>query len=351
MTAAIAVWLTVVLVIAATRRGSALWALYSLALALAVVSFVYVGLLVFAHAVTLAFGRTRRALVPFAIAVAAALGLASPLIALTATQRQQVAWIGTAGNGYATGVLAEQWFTYSRLFMCACVILLAWGSVQLVTRKAGGPGCALAVALPWIVMPTVLLVAYSIFVRDVYQPRYLTYTTPGLALLLAVCARAVARERLRLLAVLLAVLAASSSTAFVTQREPYAKPGGADYSAIADLIEANSRPQDCIAFAIASGIGGPEPLRASAAARPAAFAHLDDVAAGISGADAAQLWSEDLPLDSDIVRPRLAGCSVLWLVIDRATPSPLMDSAKRQGFGVDREWNLHRSLVARLVKT
>ena len=74
------------------RRGSALWALYCLTLALAVVSFVYLGLLVFAHAVTLALGRNRRQLLPFEVAVAAALVLASPLIALAADQR--LSWPG-----------------------------------------------------------------------------------------------------------------------------------------------------------------------------------------------------------------------------------------------------------------
>ena len=69
---------------------------------------------------------------------------------------------------------------------------------------------------------------------------------------------------------------------------------------------------------------------------------------GVSGADAAQLWSEDLPLDSDIVKPRLAVCQVLWAVIDRTTPSPVMDAAERQGFAVHREWTLNRSIVVRL---
>jgi len=70
----------------------------------------------------------------------------------------------------------------------------------------------------------------------------------------------------------------------------------------------------------------------------------------LSGAEAAQLWSQDLPLDSDIVRPRLAACPVLWAVIDRGTPSPIVDAAKRQGFAFDREWTLNRSTVIRLKR-
>jgi len=343
LTAAVAVWLTVVLVIAAARRGSALWVLYALTLSLAIVTYVYLGVLVLAHAVTLSVTRKWRQLLPFVLAVAAALVLASPLIALAARQRHtQLWWIG--GGGYLTGVIWEQWLTGSRLFMCATVILLAWGSVLLITRKIGRD--ALAVALPWVVVPTAVLVSYSALVTDIYSPRYLTYTAPGLGLLLGVCAAAIARERSRILVVILAVLTVTSSTAFVTQRSVYGKPGGADYSEIARVVKANSRPHDCLAF----GTAAHEPLRAAAAARPDAFARLDDVAAGVPGPYAAQLWTQDLPLDSDAVRPRLAACTVLWAVVDRTTPSSVVNIAQRQGFKVDREWVLHRSNVIRLQR-
>lgn len=345
LTAAVAVWLTVVLVIAAIRRSAALWVLYALSLALAVVCFVYLALLLFAHAVTLVLGRKWRQLLPFSFAVAAALGLASPLIALAAGQRQhQLWWIG--GGGYLTGVFWEQWLTGSRLFMCACLIVLVWGSIVLVTRKADRAAKALAVAVPWIVMPTVLLVGYSVLVNDVYQPRYLTYTAPGFGLLLGVLVVAIARNRPRIVMVLLAMLALSSSTAFVTQRSSYGKPGGADYSAIAHVLQTNSRPHDCVAF----GFAQHEPLRAAAAARPDAFSQLNDVTAGVTGAYAAQLWTQELPLDSDTVRPRLAVCTVLWVIVDRQTPSPLVVIAERQGFTVDQRWNLNRSKVFRLKK-
>jgi mannosyltransferase len=343
LTAAVAVWLTVVLVIAAARRGSALWVLYALTLSLAIVAYLYLGLLVLAHAVTLALRRKWRQLLPFAVAVAAAFALASPLIALAARQRQtQLWWIG--GGGYLTGVFWEQWLTGSRLFMCTTIILLAWGSVVLITRKIGQD--ALAVALPWVVVPTAVLVGYSALVTDIYSPRYLTYTAPGLGLVLGVCAAAIARERWRVLVVILIIVALSSSTAFVTQRSVYGKPGGADYSQIANLVKTNSRPHDCVAF----GSADHEPLRAAAAARPDAFARLDDVAAGVPGPYAAQLWTQDLPLGSDAVRPRLAACTVLWAIVDRTTPSPVVNLAERQGFKLDHEWILHRSKVIRLKR-
>ena len=345
LTAALAVWLTVVFVIAATRRGFALWTLYGFTLALSVVSFLYLALMVLAHAVTLVIERKWRQLLPFAVAAAAGLALVSPLVALAASQRQhQLWWIGR--GGCFTGVLWEQWLTGSRLFMGASAVVLIWGSVLLVKRKAVGSASALAVALPWVLIPTTVLIGYSALVDDIYQPRYLTYTAPGLGLLLGVCVAAIARERTRIVAVLLAVLAVSASTAFLTQRSPYGKPGGADYSAIVDVISTNSRPHDCVAF----GFAQHEPLRAVAAARPDAFTGLNDVATGVSGAYAAQLWTQDLPLDSDPVRSRLAECRVLWAIVDSETPSPILNEADRQGFTVDHKWSLHRSVVTRLEK-
>ncbi len=345
LTAAVAVWLTVALVIAARQRGAALWVLYGFTLALAVVCFVYLALLAFAHAVTLASARKWRQLLPFTVAVAAAFGLASPLVALAAGQRQhQLWWIGR--GGYLSGVLSEQWLTGSRLFLCGSVLVAGWGAVLLITRRANGARQALAVAVPWIVVPTAILIGYSYFVQDAYQPRYLTYTAPGFGLLLGVCVVAIARKRLAVLVVLLVLLALAASTAFATQRSRYGKPGGADYSAIADVVQRNARPHDCVAY----GFARHEPLRAAAAAQPAAFSRLDDVTAGVPGDYAAQLWTQDLPLDNDTVKPRLAICAVLWIVIDRATPSPLVNTAEQQGFRVSQQWNLHRSTVLRMAK-
>ncbi len=342
-TAALAVWLTVVFILAVTGRGSALWVLYGFVLALAVVSFVYLALIALAHAVTLAVQRKWRQLLPFAIATAAGLALVSPLAALAAGQRaQQLWWIG--GGNYLNGVLWEQWLTGSRLFLCATVIVLGWGTVLLVRRTVPGAANVLAVALPWMLIPSAVLIGYSMLVNNVYHPRYLTYTAPGLGLLLGLCAVAIARDRIRVLAVLLSVLAMSAGTAFLTQRSPNGKPGAADYSAVADVVAANSRPQDCVAF----GFAQHEPLRAIAAARPDAFAGLDDVAAGVSGAYAAQLWTQDLPLDSDLVRSRLTACRVLWAVVDRSTPSPVVNDAEQQGFTIDDQWKFNHTTVFRL---
>ncbi|MBY0442647.1 MAG: hypothetical protein K2Q25_11025, partial [Mycobacteriaceae bacterium] len=345
LTAALAVWLTVVCVLAALRGGAALWSLYAFVLALAVVSFVYLGLLVFAHVLTLAVIGPRRRLAPLGAAVTAGLVLALPLLTVAASQRHQISWIDITGGSGTAVALWDQWFTHSRLFLCVGSVLLAWGTVVLLRQRARGSAAALAVALPWVVVPTILLIGYSAFFSNIYQPRYLTYTTPGLGLLFGVCVVAIARHRTRYVVLLVAILVLSCSTAFVTQRSRYGKPGGADYSVVADMIATYARPHDCVIF----GSAPREPLRAIAAARPAAFALLDDVAVGVSGPEAAQLWSQDLPLDSDAVRSRLASCAVLWAIVDRQPDPPLVRAAQQYQFSVDRRWILPRTMVVRLT--
>ena len=94
LTAALAVWLTVVLIIAAKRPGATVWSLYALLLALAIVTFIYLSTLVAAHAVTLlALRQARRALFGLIPAASAGLILASPVIALGVSQRKQLSWI------------------------------------------------------------------------------------------------------------------------------------------------------------------------------------------------------------------------------------------------------------------
>jgi mannosyltransferase len=75
---------------------------------------------------------------------------------------------------------------------------------------------------------------------------------------------------------------------------------------------------------------------------------LNDVAAGASASDSGQLWTEDLPLDSDTVTQRLAGCSALWTLVPLDAPSPVIDAAAKQGLMVAHQWTLNRNAVVLL---
>jgi mannosyltransferase len=336
LTAALAVWLTVVLVIAARRRGVAMWGLYALVLTLAIVTFIYLSTLVAAHVVTLvALRQARRALFSLIPAAGTGLILTSPVIALCVSQRKQLSWIGEMQTSYPRAVLLDQWFTGSWISAAACTVVVACGISVLVATKRDA-AWPLAVAVPWFVIPTAGVLAYSAMYENIYLARHLAFTAPGVALLLGVCVTTLTAQRIRVTVLVLTVLALASLPAFAEQRKTDAKPGGGDYSAIAGTVAAQAKPGDCIAFDTKSY----EPLRAAAVAYPHAFANLHDVEAGMSGAYRAELLTQDLHPDSGKVAARLRSCSRLWAVIGRATPSRVLDAATKQQLVIERRWVL-----------
>jgi mannosyltransferase len=333
---ALAVWLTVVLIIAAGRRGAAMWSLYALVLTLAIVTFIYLITLVVAHALTLvAVRQARRALFSLIPAAGAGLILTSPVIALCVSQRSQLSWISEMQTSYPRAVLLDQWFTGSWTSAAACAIVVACGITVLMATKRDA-AWPLAVAVPWFVIPTAGLLAYSAMYENIYLSRHLAFTTPGVALLLGVCVTTLTAHRIRFTVVVLTVLALASLATFLGQRKTDAKPGGADYLAIADTVAAQAKPGDCVAFDNKSY----EPLRAVAVVYPHAFENLHDIEAGMSGAYRAELLTQDLLPDSGEVAARLRSCSRLWAVIGRATPSRVLDAATKQQLVIDRRWVL-----------
>ena len=200
------------LIIAAKGQGGAMWSLYALLLTLAIVTFIYLSTLVAAHAVTLLVLRqARRALLGLIPAASAGLILASPVIALGFSQRkQQISWISEMRTNYPRAVLLDQWFTGSWLSVVACAIVVACGIGVLLATK-GNAAWLLAVAVPWFVIPTAGLLAYSAMYENIYLARHLTFTAPGVGLLLGVCVTMVTAHRVRIIMIVLTVLALAPS--------------------------------------------------------------------------------------------------------------------------------------------
>jgi mannosyltransferase len=274
-------------------------------------------------------------------AAGAGLILASPVIVLGVSQREQLSWISKMQTNYPRAVLLEQWFTGSWISAAACAIVVACGIGVLIATKPGGAAWPLAVAVPWFVIPTAGLLAYSAIYENIYLARHLTFTAPGVALLLGVCVTTLTAHRIQVTVLVLTVLALASLTAFVGQRKTDAKPGGGDYSAIAAVVAAQAKPGDCVAFDTKSY----EPLRAAAIAYPRPFVDLDDIGAGMSGAYRAELLTQDLPPDSEQVGARLRNCSRLWLVIGGPSPSRLLRAATKQQLVIERRWVLETDEV------
>ncbi len=330
-----AVWLTVLLINAIRRDHRALWAAYGALLVVSTVLNIYVVLIVIPHAAALALLGNRRARVRWAMVSTIAVLIVVPFILWCRSQSFQVGWISPLGLHTVTEVVLEQYFDHSVAFaLVAAAMLIAPLVVSRLRPTDSAIRRLVVIAAVWVVAPTAVLLVYSAVAQPLYYPRYLCFTTPAMALLLAVCVVAVARSREWITAAL-AVFALAATPNYITvQRGPYAKEG-MDFSQVADVIAAHSSPGDCIVFDNTTS-WKPGPIRPITAARPAAYAHLVDPGRGKRAWQRNRLWDAHLGIWG--VADQVRRCTVLWTVSerDRSVPSRQSGAALAPGPRLDR---------------
>lgn len=361
-----AVWLTVLLVTAIRRDRGALWAAYGALLAFSTVLNIFVVLMVIPHAVAVAMlCDHRRPRARWAVATTAAVFVVVPFILWCRSQSFQVGWISPLGLHTVVEVLLEQYFDHSVAFAVVAAFVL---SAPLLVRRLRPTDDStrrlVAVAAAWVVAPTTVLVTYSAVGQPLYYPRYLCFTTPAMALLLAVCVVALARNR-EWITASLAVLALAATPNYITvQRGPYAKEG-MDFSQVADVITAHSSPGDCIVFDNTTS-WKPGPIRPITAARPAAYADLVDPGRGRPAWQRNRLWDAHLGIWG--VADELRRCTVLWTVSERdpsvpsrqsgsrLAPGPRLDRApayqvpEGMGFHIVERWQFNFAQVVKSIR-
>lgn len=337
-----AVWLTALFLAAMQHYRPRLWILYSAALAVTAVANVFTVLVLAAHGAALAcIASPRRAVRAWALATGAALTAVAPLLLTLVHQRDQVSWIWPVsfvtvgqivGEQYFPSVYSQsvravgpdqQGFTSEQLWAAmhawvvvapVIVVLVVVAALAYRMRRAGDPAVGarrrllLVMCAAWIVMPTAALVGYSVVVRPLYQPHYLAFTTPALALLVGLCVVVVGRSRRRTAAILLVIVSAAIPN-YLAQRGFYAKYGS-DYSQVADMLAAQARPGDC--FDVDDTMS-PSAVNAIEGVRRAHQDGLRDIGRG-SDTVPDSLFGAGRPADTRA--GDLRGCSVLWTVAD-----------------------------------
>lgn len=310
-------WLLVVALRApSTPKRILWWTLYALVAALSTVMFLYSVTVLVAHAVTVWFapardGRRWRDRSRFLVAASVATVTSASFAALAIAQSRQVSWIPPIDRTVVKVVLVEQWFPQAPWLAVMCGVLVVAG---VATRRAlsSGERTLLWLAVPGFAVPMVLLLAYSLLVRNVYLDRYLSFTAPAVALLVGWAVARIARRRWAVVAVL-AVTAVAAAPAYAQQRQPFGKAGGMDHSAVADRLIEVSQPGDCVAFEPTISWQPTSP-RSIADARPDAFVGLVDIGLDRTAVDRDQLWSTDVP--PAVLAQRAPGCARLWVVAD-----------------------------------
>jgi mannosyltransferase len=321
-----AVWLTVLFIAAIRRDRVTLWVSYGALLVVSTVLNIFVVLMVVPHAAAVVMLGTRRARARWAAVTTAAVLVMIPFYQWCRSQSFQVGWISPPGLHTVTEVVLEQYFDHSVAFaLLAAGVLCAPLLVRRLRPTDDDTRRLVAIAAAWVIAPTAVLLVYSAAAQPLYYPRYLCFTTPAMALLLAVCVVAVARSREWITAAL-AVFALAATPNYITvQRGPYAKEG-MDFSQVADVISAHSSPGDCVIFDNTTS-WKPGPIRPITAARPAAYADLVDPGRGKPAWQRNRLWDAHLGIWG--VADQVRKCTVLWTVSERDPSVPSRQSGQR----------------------
>ena len=331
------------------------WAAYGAAIALTGMFSLFALLLLFAHGATLLVSRARirnrtgtgdvrqderepqARPERWLAAAAAAIFSVSPLIILGYRQGQTLAWVTRPGPWTVIDMAAG--FAGSRTLIPLVAATAAVGVGIEVRRRHRRGFTVTEVALPWLVLPPLILLAVSL-VHPAYVERYIVFCLPALALLsaagLAWLARLVAaagRGRKVLwsgrvpgsgpvpgsgrgpgsgrvpglawvpsavLAAVMAVLLAGPQQAI---RLTSARPD--NLRAVSAVVAANERPGDAVIYV-------PSEARVVSMGYPAPFSRLRDIALARSPVASATLTGLQVPAAA--LPGRFAGVRRVWLV-------------------------------------
>jgi mannosyltransferase len=349
-----AVWLTVLLVCATRRDNNWVWLSYGIVLTISILLDVYLALLFVAHIAFIWLVQRRpRVLRRFAMTSALAGCVLTPFIVAAVSQTHQISWIGPIGHRTIEDVTIQQYFErdppfalLSALVVATAIVLWLRTSAQL----ANSGRQLLVLAIAWLLFPTALAVAWSMFVHPIYTPRYLAFTAPAMALVLGICIAAVVSRPWAAAALIGLFTVAAVPNYVLAQRNPYAKYG-MDYSQVADLIAAKAAPGDCL-LVNDTVTFMPAPMRPLIAARPNAYRKLVDLTLWQRAVDRNDVF--DTNLIPEVVAKPLNQCGVVWIITqaDKSMPARQHGSALPPGplYGATPAFAVPHGLGFRLVQ-
>ncbi|HEX5303489.1 MAG TPA: glycosyltransferase family 39 protein [Streptosporangiaceae bacterium] len=276
---------------------------------------------------------------------AAAVAALSPLVAVASHQQQQIAWLSRPDYKAIERLLSN---TAGSKDLVLPLALLALGGLAAAWPGDGWrPLNPAAVALPWLVMPSFLLIAAS-FVKPVYYVRYVEFCLPALAIAagagLTGLIRMAGRTPLARLrpagsqragsrwawvgpwlpaALVLAVLAALLAGPQQAIRQTAARPDNLRKASA--IMAARERPGDVVFYV-------PFTMRVLGTGYPAPFLRLRDIALGRSAIASATLTGTEITSPAEL-KSRFTGVTRVWVVTGASNyrfPKPItrMDKAK-----------------------
>lgn len=360
---AAAVWLTVLLVHLVRREArTRVWLVYGVGMAAAITLFADLSLMLLVH-ISGVLILHRRMLRAWGVGAATAIGLSLPLLFVGFRQRGQVSFLAEREYATFTNVVATQWFdSPGPAVLCWALILFAAFALVRGHRAGALPRGWWSLGLlaaAWLAVPTAGLLVVNATIAPMYSPRYLSFTTPAAAILVALGIAAVAsrvaafarpHEQARAgsstaIAILL-VLVCVVAPGYTAQRGQFAKDAGSDLRQVSAYVGQHAQPGDAVVFD-----EGTEPFRAprlALGAYPAGFAGLDDLEMLSPYAHADGLWDHVAQLSE--VANRLQPGQTVW-AIESTQPGDPTDVTELLGLGyrISVAVLVHRTTVYQLT--
>jgi mannosyltransferase len=351
-TAAVATWIIVVGVATLSGRLEARvgWTLFALLCGAGTALNVFVGstmVVIGCLAALRPESERRTQLRRWAAACGVAVLLASPVLVFAAFEHGQVAFLAKRPVP-PHAWLVSQWFGYSLFAVLGWVAMLAAvGLIALRRHPRLDRGLGLA-ALLWAGLPSAFLIG-TIPVLHNYTARYLTFTAPAAALLIALAVDAAFRSwKPAGIAALAAVLLAAAPM-YVAQRTPYAE-NESDWAEVGAVIADHAHPGDQVAFdATVRPSRRPE---SSWRVYPADFRGVS-VPQLVTPYWEAHTWTDKLMTIEDAAAQHLFTADTVFAVEADYPDEGVVDvrgvpSLEGAGYRVVRRWTLHSDLVVQL---
>jgi mannosyltransferase len=155
------------------------WSAYAAVVALTGLFNLFGLLIIVAHGVTLLLTGARRLPLRWLAACAAAAGVLSPLLAVASGQQQQIQWLVAPDFRTINRLVSDFAGSHALRAPVALLVLVALAVACLADNWR--PLNPVAVALPWLVVPPVVLIAWS-YDKPVYVERYVEFCLPALAI-------------------------------------------------------------------------------------------------------------------------------------------------------------------------
>ena len=361
--AAIAVWLTVVLVMILRSRAPRirLWVVYGALLAVGTWLFLYLALIALAHLTVLLLPPGRGRLVrSWSIAVASALVAASPVVVLAIGERGQVAYLASRNYLDPTSLFVSPFFENPVVAGLGWLLIVTGIAISIRDWRTGWhrwhvptvSSASAMVPIALLLVPSVVLIGSSLAIAD-YTPRYLAMCAPAAGLMMALPLDALAaRPRRRWLSAvgLLAVIAVTAPT-WIAQREPYAK-NESDWAAISAQLSIHAHPGDAVAFD--DSVRPSRKPRLAMDTYPAGFRGMLDPTLKTPFTSSPTWYDEVYSLAEAQQAGKLNGISTLWL-IEYATPAHTdsygISTLRAAGFHEIARFGTHRSAILEFARS